>query len=137
MKFLPIISLVTALFLTACGPGPKPEFLEGEDKAASVVSTFLSAVKSGDDEKAKALTHSRPDSIIGDLEACRGYFFERNPTGKKVLEVGYEDYGGEWHLFVDYQLSYHGNQIKQLHFVLSPGEVPKVRGVTPIKPGQE
>lgn len=136
MKFLPSICLVAAVFLTACGPGPEPDYLEGEEKAASVVSTFLSAVKSGDDAKAKALTHDRPDLIIRDLEACRSFFFERSPTGKKVLDTGYEKYRSEWHIYVDYQLSYHGNQIKQLHFVLSAGEIPKVRGVTPIKPGQ-
>ncbi|MBK1875395.1 hypothetical protein [Pelagicoccus mobilis] len=136
MKRLPLLGLVALAFLTACGPGPEPDVLLGEDKAASVVSTFLSAVQSKDDKKAKALTHSRPDSIIGDLEACRGYFFERRPTGKKLLEIGHEDYGGEWHIYVDYQLNYYGNQIKQLHFVLAPGEIPKVRGVTPIKPGQ-
>lgn len=136
MKASLCFGLFLTLFLTACGPGPEPDRLEGEGKAASVVSTFLAAIKSGDDAKAKALIHERPDSIIGDFEACRGYFFERNPTGKKLLEIGHENYGGEWHIFVDYQLTYAGNQIKQLHFVLSAGEIPKVRGVTPIKPGQ-
>ena len=101
MKALPLFSLVATVLLTACGPGPEPDVLLGENKAASVVSTFLSAVQSKDDEKAKALTDDRPDSIIGDLEACRGYFFERRPTGKKVLEIGHENYGGKWHIYVD------------------------------------
>lgn len=136
MKVFSLFGIAAAFLLTACGPGPEPDVLEGERKAAAVISTFLTALQSSDESKAKVLTHSRPDSIIGDFEACRNYFFERTPTGKKVLEIGHENYGGEWHIFVDYQLNYRGNQIKQLHFILAPGEIPKVRGVTPIKPGQ-
>ncbi|MBD5779268.1 hypothetical protein IEN85_07165 [Pelagicoccus sp. NFK12] len=133
MKLFPAVSLLAALFLSACGSGPEPEYLEGEDKAAMVVTSFLTALQQGDEEKAKALTDDSPDYIIADFERCRDYFFERRPTGTKVMKTGYEHYAREWQIFVDLQINY-GPQMKQLHFVLSPGEIPKVRGVTPIVP---
>lgn len=135
MKLFPIFAIVAALFLSACGDGPEPDFMEGEDKAALVVSTFLTALQQGDEEKARALIHKKPDYIIRDFDRCREYFFERRPTGKKVMKVGYELYAREWQIFVDLQINY-GSQMKQLHFVLSPGEIPKVRGVTPIVPDE-
>ncbi|MDQ8179482.1 hypothetical protein [Pelagicoccus sp. SDUM812005] len=133
MKFYPVVALLAALFLSACGDGPEPEYMEGEEHAATVVSSFLTALQEGDEEKAKALTHHKPDYIIRDFERCREYFFERRPTGKTVMKVGHELYAREWQIFVDMQINY-GSQMKQLHFVLGPGEVPKVRGVTPIVP---
>lgn len=135
MKFTPApaLTILAAFLLTACGGGPEPEHMEGEEKAATVVTTFLAALQQGDEAKAKALTHEKPDYIISDFERCREYFFERQPTGKKVLKTGYEQYAREWQIYVDMQINY-GPQMKQLHFVLSPGEIPKVRGVTPIVP---
>lgn len=130
--FLPI-AILSAVLLSACGPGPKPDSMQGEDQAAAVVSTFLTALQNNDRDKAKALTHKKPDFIIKDFDRCREYFFERQPTGKKVLDRGIESYGSEWQIFVDMQLNY-GPQMKQLHFILGPGKIPKVRGVTPIVP---
>ncbi|MDQ8184526.1 hypothetical protein [Pelagicoccus sp. SDUM812002] len=133
MKFSPAVALFAVLLLSACGGGPEPEYLQGEEDAASVVSAFLTALQQGDEERAKALTHHKPDYIIRDFERCREYFFERRPTGKNVIKVGYEHYAREWQIYVDMQINY-GSQMKQLHFVLGPGEVPKVRGVIPIIP---
>ncbi len=135
MKLYTPLALFAAFLLSACGRAPEPEFLKGEDQAATVVNSFLTALQQGDEAKTKALTHARPDYIIGDFESCREYFFERRPTGTKVLKVGHEYYAREWQIYVDLQINY-GSQMKQMHFVLGPGEVPKMRGVTPIVPNQ-
>ncbi len=135
MKFFPAPAVFLVLFLLACGGGAEPEYLEGEENAEAALSTYLTALQQGDEEKVRALTHPSPDYIIRDYEQCREYFFERRPTGKKVLKVGHEYYGSEWQIFVDMQINY-GTQMKQLHFVLGTGEVPKVRGVTPIVPDE-
>lgn len=109
--------------------------MEGEDKAAKVVFAFLTALQQGDEAKVRALMHKKPDYIIRDFDRCREYFFERRPTGKKVMKIGHEHYAREWQIFVDIQINY-GSQMKQLHFVLGPGEIPKVRGVIPIVPDE-
>lgn len=133
MRPFPFPILFVFTLLSGCGPGPEPKVMEGEDKAVAVVSAFLSALQANDEEKTKALMHPKPDFVIRDFERCREYFFERQPTGKKVLKVGHELYSREWQIFVDMQINY-GPQMKQLHFILGPGEVPKLRGVTPIVP---
>lgn len=134
MKSLPLFfSLAAAFFLAACGRGPEPEYLEGEERAVATLTEFLTAVQQSDEAKAKSLMHSKPDYIIRDFEGCREYFFERRPTGKKVLETGHQYYGGEWQIFVDMQINY-GPEMKQLHFILDPGTPPKLRGVLPIVP---
>lgn len=134
MKSLPFfLSFAAALFLVACGRGPEPEYLEGEELAVATVTDFLTALQQSDEAKARTLMHSKPDHIIRDFERCREYFFERRPTGKKVMETGHQYYGGEWQIFVDMQINY-GAEMKQLHFVLDPGKVPKLRGVLPIVP---
>ncbi len=135
MKFFLPLAILAALFLSACGSGPEPEFMEGEDRAAKVVFAFLTALQQGDEDKVRALMHKKPDYIIRDFDRCREYFFERRPTGKKVMKVGHEHYAREWQIFVDIQINY-GSQMKQLHFVLGPGEIPKVRGVIPIVPDE-
>lgn len=123
-----------ALFLlVGCGPGPKPDYLEGTEEAPASVSAFLSAVQQGDYETAKQLTHEKPDYIVSDLDRCQEIFFERQPTGRRVLETGYEVYAREWEIYVDLQISY-GEQVKQVHFVLSPGPEPKIRSISPIIP---
>ncbi|MBC2607773.1 hypothetical protein [Pelagicoccus albus] len=132
---LPLL-LLSALFLSACGAGPEPDRLEGEEQATKVVYAFLTALQSGDEEKALALIHNKPDYIIKDFERCREYFFDRQPTGRKMLEVGRETYGAEWQIYLDLQLNY-GPQMKQLHFILGPGNPPTVRGVTPIVPDDQ
>lgn len=135
MKPFALVVPLFCLLLSACGPGPEPDFLEGEDVAASVVFEFLTAVREGNEAKADSLRYSRPDHIIADTERCRQLFFEQLPTGRKVLAVGRERYANEWQIYVDLKLSY-GQQMKQLHFLLDPGESPKVRAVSPIVPGR-
>lgn len=120
-------------FLTGCGPGPKPNYLEGAKDAPATVSAFLTALQQGDYDLAKSLTHEDPDYIVADLDRCKEIFFERQPTGRRVLDTGYEIYHREWEIFVDLQINY-GQQVKQIHFILAPGPAPKIRSVAPIIP---
>lgn len=138
MKRIQILlaSILASLFLWGCGPGPKPDYLEGRERAANSVSNFLTALQEKDFDAAKALTAPDPDFIVADLERCYEIFFERQPTGRRVLKTGYEVYHREWEHFVDMQINY-GDQVKQIHFVLSSGEIPKVRSISPIIPDSQ
>ncbi|MDQ8202111.1 hypothetical protein [Pelagicoccus sp. SDUM812003] len=133
MKSAPLAFLFSLLFLVACGVGPEPESLEGEENAAAVVNAFLRALEAEDFDKAKQFLYSKPDYILRDLAHCRDLFFSEEATGISVMQVGHEEYGHKWQIFVDVKINY-GPRMKQLHFVLAPDEIPKLRGVNPIVP---
>ena len=127
-----LLCLSFAFLLVACGPPPEPEVLEGEDQAGKVVVSFLRAVESGSFDKARALLFENTDYILADLKYCRELFFPIKATGITVLDVGHELYGNKWHIAVDVKINY-GDQMKPLRFTLSPGEIPLLRGVNPLK----
>ncbi len=127
-----VLLALSCLLLCSCSPDPEPKVMEGEELAPSIVLAFLQALQFEDYERAKALLHERPDTLLTDLPYCHQLFFEIPSTGRKIIGTGREFYGSDWTFTVDVKLNYGGNRMKQVRFSVMPGQQPRIRGVNPL-----
>ncbi|EDY85058.1 hypothetical protein VDG1235_4692 [Verrucomicrobiia bacterium DG1235] len=133
MKIVRALLFLPLFLLISCGVDPEPKYLEGEDVAATVVTRFLGALEKEDYQRAEAYLYPKADYILRDLPHCRDLFYSAPPSGMSVIRTGKELYGREWQIFVDLKINY-GSQMKQIHFTLTSGEAPKLRGMNPLVP---